>query len=580
MVPITSTIEVDLPLDLPFADLAPRIRPHVDLASVSKISPVVTDGPSNYNPATSGGLKNRLSSWYKAYRRTVGLAPQERSSSESEVKSSWTRAFKKDGPMVDWQDFSITVGAATLRFNRTLRVPDDATNYALPPGLGTFPLAKAQDFSSTLPEYIVQRGGYIMVIITFYLVLQFPTKTGTCAIKVSVGGINAISGYQQTGGSETGIQDYVVGGKQPWLDGIATESGVVRQFVAMKLGQGYTIEEQLSNTANGGIQIDRYSDYDVQKEDQLHLTLLRDMKIFIKSASEKTFSILVDMSDTIDIVMLKIQDVNGCRPSEQSLWFDREYLREGRTINGHPTLPDPRMGIAAGGKIVQKIYRDTNSPLVYDEDDVSRVFIHAVSTAAWEMITGVVCPLTSITPALYKAHDYPWFALYDEHLSTVQPSGRFDNIQSVLKMDYVASNEPINPEFPPDCAHHMGRTSTCIARPCGHPACVECFGAAIFSGWKCPECSSKISQHVGFDRPVPKVSNSGDNSKGSWWEAENQIQGVSRGNGKVVTLMLEEDRISGLHASDSLAFLMFISTFKGSELSSPVTALPIHAYRV
>ena len=30
------------------------------------------------------------------------------------------------------------------------------------------------------------------------------------------------------------------------------------QFVAMKLGHGYTIEEQLTNTANGGIQIDVY----------------------------------------------------------------------------------------------------------------------------------------------------------------------------------------------------------------------------------------------------------------------------------------------------------------------------------
>ena len=30
------------------------------------------------------------------------------------------------------------------------------------------------------------------------------------------------------------------------------------QFVAMKLGHGYTIEEQLANTANGGIQIDVY----------------------------------------------------------------------------------------------------------------------------------------------------------------------------------------------------------------------------------------------------------------------------------------------------------------------------------
>ncbi|KAH8818838.1 hypothetical protein DL96DRAFT_1427993, partial [Flagelloscypha sp. PMI_526] len=81
-------------------------------------------------------------------------------------------------------------------------------------------------------------------------------SAAACAIKISVGGINAITGGKQNEEAPMGVQDYVVGGTQPWIDGIATEPGVVRQFVAMKLGHGYTIEEQLSNTTNGGIQID------------------------------------------------------------------------------------------------------------------------------------------------------------------------------------------------------------------------------------------------------------------------------------------------------------------------------------
>ena len=43
------------------------------------------------------------------------------------------------------------------------------------------------------------------------------------------------------------------------------------------------------------------------------------------------------------------------------------------------------MGLAAGGKITQKIYEDTNSSSVYDEDSAQRVFIHTVSTVAWEV---------------------------------------------------------------------------------------------------------------------------------------------------------------------------------------------------
>jgi hypothetical protein len=43
---------------------------------------------------------------------------------------------------------------------------------------------------------------------------------------------------------------------QPWLDGFCVEKGVIRQFVAMPLGQGYSVEEQISHTAeHGGLQL-------------------------------------------------------------------------------------------------------------------------------------------------------------------------------------------------------------------------------------------------------------------------------------------------------------------------------------
>ncbi|KAH8813835.1 hypothetical protein DL96DRAFT_505647 [Flagelloscypha sp. PMI_526] len=238
--PIKSTVQIDLPLDTPFADLAPRIRPNVDLAPAdisvslaSKISVLVTDGPSNHNPTMSEGLKinfnEPLVSWYKAYRRTVGLAPQATNSSDSEIRYTGILNVNQDGSTLYQQNDLITVGAATFTFNRTLRVPDDAKSYALPPALGTLPWVKAQNYSSSLPEYIAQRGGYIMPL--FQREAMWIRIYGdTCAIKISVGGINAITGHKQDEEPPKGIQDYVVGGRQPWLDGIAVESGVVRQF--------------------------------------------------------------------------------------------------------------------------------------------------------------------------------------------------------------------------------------------------------------------------------------------------------------------------------------------------------------
>ena len=44
--------------------------------------------------------------------------------------------------------------------------------------------------------------------------------------------------------------------EQSWLDGYCIEKDIIRQFVAMPLGSGYSAEEQITGEAeHGGIQI-------------------------------------------------------------------------------------------------------------------------------------------------------------------------------------------------------------------------------------------------------------------------------------------------------------------------------------
>ncbi len=44
---------------------------------------------------------------------------------------------------------------------------------------------------------------------------------------------------------------------QPWLDGINTGKDIVRQFVAMPLGKGVTVEAQITdNEVVGGLQLE------------------------------------------------------------------------------------------------------------------------------------------------------------------------------------------------------------------------------------------------------------------------------------------------------------------------------------
>ena len=121
-----------------------------------------------------------LAHFYKAYRRENGLGGAKPVASESRLRKSKDCGLESQSKkLVRWEQSSVTVGPAKFNFNRTLRVPDDAVNYALPPvrsvegdsclsltpvkGLGTFPIVEAQKYAATAPEYIRRRGGYIMV---------------------------------------------------------------------------------------------------------------------------------------------------------------------------------------------------------------------------------------------------------------------------------------------------------------------------------------------------------------------------------------------------------------------------------
>ena len=64
-------------------------------------------------------------------------------------------------------------------------------------------------------------------------------------MKIGTGKINAITGKSWKSAfisSSVKHQNYCVLPKQPWLDGINCGDGTIRQFVAMPLGQGYTVE--------------------------------------------------------------------------------------------------------------------------------------------------------------------------------------------------------------------------------------------------------------------------------------------------------------------------------------------------
>ena len=73
-------------------------------------------------------------------------------------------------------------------------------------------------------------------------------------------------------------------------------------------------------------------------------------------------------------------------------------------LSGAPMLPDmPRaaksaeMGLAAGGKMRQKIYPDPHGVDTWDQENSGRVFVHIVNSMMYREITGKEPPSTPVT---------------------------------------------------------------------------------------------------------------------------------------------------------------------------------------
>jgi hypothetical protein len=198
-------------------------------------------------------------------------------------------------------------------------------------------------------------------------------------------------------------QDYIVVPDQPWLDGFSVGKGLIRQFVAMPLGQGYTAEEQITGAAeHGGIQVIVYpmkrECYEAMREDSLP-----------------------------DIAF------NLCQSYEQS-----------------PALDS--MGLAPGGLMRQEIYEDEYGFDVWDTDNSGRCFVHILNSAQWTAATDGPTPGRQPSLADYAKAGLPWFEYYDDKLEAMDGSKRLAGLDSVaakaIKLgEYtLGDNAPVDPE--------------------------------------------------------------------------------------------------------------------------------------
>lgn len=293
------------------------------------------------------------------------------------------------------EDNAIRLGKhASVRFQRTLRIPDDGKDYPLPPGLGSFPLRRVEEYRSRVPTSWTEKGGFFIPMyqreamwLSFDGVHWRPN-----AIKIGIGNVNAVSGDAWDMQLRADPQDYLVVPDQPWLDGINAGDGFIRQFVAMPLGSGYTVEGQVTGREDvGGFQI----------------------------------------------------AVFDPKPGR---FPNRPPRRCSEDVCCYMCESPLAMGLGAGGRMRQEIYEDEYSLDTWDQTNQAAVNIHIVNSAMYREITGEAPPPTPIDAHTYTEHGYPWFELYDEQKRVVPASDLLAAASSVREIDQQRAGDDLPPE--------------------------------------------------------------------------------------------------------------------------------------
>ena len=296
----------------------------------------------------------------------------------------------------------------SVSFQRTLRIPDDNREHPLPPGLGEFPLRHVDDYADSVPSAWRKHGGVLMPMYQSEAMWLNFHASYPMAIKVAAGKINAITGDAWSNKLRAEPQDYLVVPYQPWLDGFCVAKGVIRQFVAMPLGKGYTAEEQLTGEGrHGGLQIiayplrvDAYRKLMREREQREQLA----MKMVLESPASKA-------------VGAPVQD----------------------------------MGLAPGGLMRQDVYEDEHGIGAWSPKS-SRCFVHLLNSVGFFAVTGAEPPKKPPTATDYSKAGLPWFDYYGGYKAALKGAKKLAGMQSVAAKSWqkgegaLPGNDPATPK--------------------------------------------------------------------------------------------------------------------------------------
>ncbi|GGW40459.1 hypothetical protein [Streptomyces xantholiticus] len=300
-------------------------------------------------------------------------------------------------------------GGVRVRFIRTLRLPESGT-HPLPPGLGEFPVRRVEDHLDAVPPQMRERGGVMLPVhLREAMWLSFAGSGEPAALQVGVGKVCAVSGEPWRGTLTRTPQNYVVLPRQPWLDGINSGKGTVRQFVAVPMGMGATVEGQLTGEETwGGVQLQAFglcaAALDAWREEE-------------RARAERAASTAWAGGPPAHAVAFgAAPPAPGSAPSAPG---------------GTPRARSAAMGLGVGGSMRQEVYRDERRFTDWAEEPCGRVFVHLVTPPEWRRITGEDAPPSPADRAAYTRAGLPWYDYYDESAADLAPADPLSDVRPV-----------------------------------------------------------------------------------------------------------------------------------------------------
>ncbi|MEU1696555.1 hypothetical protein ABZ590_35625 [Streptomyces hirsutus] len=284
-------------------------------------------------------------------------------------------------------------------------------------------------YADSVPEAWRARGGVMLpVYLREALWLSFAGTEEPAALQVGVGKVCAVSGRPWSDRPARSPQNYVVLPRQRWLDGINSGKGTVRQFVAVPLGLGATVEGQATGEEVwGGVQLQSFP----LGEGALARWRRAEQERLERRRAEPAARPPAHTEGYGAASAMAVPPAPSAAPMGP---------------RGAPR-PAAAMGLGVGGSMRQEVYRDDRPLTDWAGQPSGRVFVHLVTPPEWRRITGEAPPPSPVDRAAYTQAGLPWFDYYDQDAQNLGPAGPLQSVKPVG--DWLGDDhEPWQPPSP------------------------------------------------------------------------------------------------------------------------------------